>query len=275
MAALWITQEEELQNRIIQLEKELSRKQALDSEVERLSGSLDAIGKMEDGDYVDVLRKLEEYLKDVETLNRSLIAREYRSNDQVQEYIMESESTIGIKRMGELNPEPFIDECKKKFAVDDWCLKSEQLFSLWQQHIRNPLWHPFKSIHTSYLDYLFYYSSCGNDIEMRNRSSLNRNSFSFTHHCCKCCRTTSKHIRLIVDEDNEGLKELRNEWGETIYMAVTVALLEMEEYNPSGRYIVFELWNFKDDRKASLKEAIEILIHHLQNKLSRSLYFSN
>ncbi|MFQ6647035.1 hypothetical protein Gotur_020478 [Gossypium turneri] len=37
-----------------------------------------------------------------------------------------------------------------------------------------------------------------------------------------------------IDEDNEGLKELRNEWGETIYMAVTVALLEMEEYNPSG-----------------------------------------
>ncbi|KAG4127679.1 hypothetical protein ERO13_D10G230050v2 [Gossypium hirsutum] len=275
MAALWITQEEELQNRIIQLEKELSRKQALDSEVERLSGSLDVIGKMEDGDYVNVLRKLEEYLKDVETLNRSLIAREYRSNDQMQEYIMESESAIGIKRMGELNPEPFLDECKKKFAVNYWCLKSEQLFSLWQQHIRNPLWHPFKSIHTSYLDYLFYYSSCGNDIETRNRSSLNRKSFSFTHHCCKCCRTTSKHIRLIVDEDNEGLKELRNEWGETIYMAVTVALLEMEEYNPSGRYIVFELWNFKDDRKASLKEAIEILIHHLQNKLSRSLYFSN
>ncbi|PPR84681.1 hypothetical protein GOBAR_AA36029 [Gossypium barbadense] len=111
---------------------------------------------------VELERKLEEYLKDVETLNRSLIAREYRSNDQ-----------------------------------------------------------------------------------------------------------------LIVDEDNEGLMELRNEWGETIYMVVTVALLEMEEYNPSGRYIVFELRNFKDDRKASLKEAIEILIHHLQNKLSRSLYFSN
>ncbi|KAK5795449.1 hypothetical protein PVK06_036716 [Gossypium arboreum] len=74
---------------------------------------------MEDGDYVNVLRKLEEYLKDVETLNRSLIAREYWINDQ-----------------------------------------------------------------------------------------------------------------LTVDEDNEGLKELRNEWGETIYMVGTVALLEMEECNP-------------------------------------------
>lgn len=57
---------------------------------------------------------------------------------------MESESTIGIKRRGELNPKPFLDECKKKFAGDDWCLKSEQLFLLWQQHIKNPLWHPFK-----------------------------------------------------------------------------------------------------------------------------------
>ncbi|TYH51579.1 hypothetical protein ES332_D10G285700v1 [Gossypium tomentosum] len=256
MAGLWIMHEEELQNRIIQLKKELSRKQALDSEVERLSGSLDVIGKMEDGDYVNVLRKLEEYLKDVETLNRSLIAREIGATIRTPKF---------FKHL----------TLYKKFAVNYWCLKSEQLFSLWQQHIRNPLWHPFKSIHTSYLDYLFYYSSCGNDIQMRNRSSLNRKSFSFTHHCCKCCRTTSKHIRLIVDEDKEGLKELRNEWGETIYMAVTVALLEMEEYNPSGRYIVFELWNFKDDRKASLKEAIEILIHHLLNKLSRSLYFSN
>lgn len=40
---------------------------------------------MEDGDYVYVLRKLEEYLKDVKTLNQSLIARECWSNDQVQE----------------------------------------------------------------------------------------------------------------------------------------------------------------------------------------------
>ncbi|TYJ16317.1 hypothetical protein E1A91_A10G244500v1 [Gossypium mustelinum] len=254
MAGLWITQEEELQNRIIQLEKELYRKQALDSEVEH-------------GDYVNVLRKLEEYLKDVETLNRSLIAREYRSNDQ---YIMECESTIGIKRMGELNPEPFLDECKKKFAVDDWCLKSEQLFSLWQQHIRNPLWHPFKSIRTSYLDYLFLLQNHFETHQGFYRRKPLWNDllrFGFT--------VNFQHGHLIVDEDNEGLMELRNEWGETIYMVVTVALLEMEEYNPSGRYIVFELRNFKDDRKASLKEAIEILIHHLQNKLSRSLYFSN
>ncbi|KAA3481843.1 XH/XS domain-containing protein isoform 5 [Gossypium australe] len=199
-----ISKEEELQNRIIQLEKELSRKQALDSEVERLSGSLDVIGKWK----MEIM-KLEEYLKDVETLNRSLIAREYGSNDQ---YIMESESTIGIKRMGELNPEPFLDECKKKFAVDDWCLKSEQLFSLWQQHIRSPLWHPFKRIllqnHFETHQGFYRRKPLWNDLlrfgfigNFQHGHISNQCSFTFFF----CVN------QLIVDEDNEGLKELRNE----------------------------------------------------------------
>ncbi|PPD70704.1 hypothetical protein GOBAR_DD32419 [Gossypium barbadense] len=33
-----------------------------------------------------------------------------------------------------------------------------------------------------------------------------------------------------------------------------------EEYNPSGRYVVSKLWNFEEDQKASLKEAIKHLI---------------
>lgn len=82
-------------------------------------------------------------------------------------------------------------------------------------------------------------------------------SFQHGHISNQCSFTSFFGVnQLIVDEDGKGLKELRNEWGETIYMAETFALLEMVEYNPSGRYIVIELWNFKDDRKASLKEAI-------------------
>lgn len=65
---------------------------------------------------------------------------------------------------------------------------------------------------------------------------------------------------MQIDEDDGELKELRNDLGEAAYKAVTKALLELEEYNPSGRYEVPELWNYKEGKKASLVETIEYVI---------------
>ncbi|XP_022764269.1 factor of DNA methylation 5-like [Durio zibethinus] len=64
------------------------------------------------------------------------------------------------------------------------------------------------------------------------------------------------------------LKELRSEWGDEVCKAVSNALLEMNDYNGSGRYIVLELGNFKEGRKASLKEAVECIIQELKTQKS-------
>nr|XP_043622784.1 protein INVOLVED IN DE NOVO 2-like [Erigeron canadensis] len=64
----------------------------------------------------------------------------------------------------------------------------------------------------------------------------------------------------ILDEEDEKIASLKLEYGEDICDAVVTALKELNEYNPSGRYPLPELWNFKENRKATLKEGVECIL---------------
>nr|KYP44745.1 hypothetical protein KK1_033722 [Cajanus cajan] len=71
-------------------------------------------------------------------------------------------------------------------------------------------------------------------------------------------------LQEILDENDEKLKGLRSECGEVVYKAVTNALMEIEEYNSSGRYAIAEIWNWKERRKATLKEIFQYIIRQLK-----------
>lgn len=66
-------------------------------------------------------------------------------------------------------------------------------------------------------------------------------------------------VQEVINVDDEKLNGLRDEYGVEVYNAVTTALKEINEYNPSGRYIISELWNYSEGRKATLQEGVNVL----------------
>ncbi|KAF8396789.1 hypothetical protein HHK36_018422 [Tetracentron sinense] len=230
-------QKEDLHKRIIQLEKQLDAKQALELEIERLKGTLNVMKHMGGDEDLEVKKKMEEMseeLKDkegelegLEDLNQALIVKERKSNDELQdarkELItglkeMSNRALIGVKRMGALDNKPFLDASKRKYPSEEADEKALELCSLWEEYLRDPEWHPFKMLNVG------------------------------------------DKLQEIVDDEDEKLKALKNELGDEVCGAVKTALIETNEYNPSGRYVISELWNFKEERKATLKEGVAFIL---------------
>lgn len=228
-------QKENLHKKIIQLEKQLDAKQAVELEIEQLRGKLNVMRHMEDEDEGDLevlekvdsllksLREKEGELEDVLALNQTLVVQERNSNDELQDARKElvnglkelsTNGQIGVKRMGELNSKPFQEAMKRKYNEVEADERATELCSLWEEYLRDPEWHPIKVV----------------EIDGRHQA--------------------------VIDQDDEKLKDLKNNYGDEVYDAVTSALTEINEYNPSGRYIISELWNYTEGRKATLQEGV-------------------
>lgn len=155
---------------------------------------------------------------------------------------------IGVRRMGDLDPKPFVNACKMKFRKDEVEEKAIESCSKWDSHLRDPSWHPFKVVvkndKAEVFDHRFI-TSC------RFESYKNKN---------KNCAELGFLAQEAIDVEDEKLKEVKSELGEEVYEAVVKALKEMNEYNPSGRYPVPELWNKEENKRAKLKEGVEFIL---------------
>ncbi|XP_014511549.1 factor of DNA methylation 1-like [Vigna radiata var. radiata] len=78
--------------------------------------------------------------------------------------------------------------------------------------------------------------------------------------------TNNGKPKEVLDEDDGDLIRLKEGLGYRAYKAVVAALIEMNEYNSSGRFIVREIWNKEKGRRATLKEGIEFMINQIKSK---------
>ncbi|KAI3917283.1 hypothetical protein MKX01_000060 [Papaver californicum] len=218
---------EKLQTRVSELEKQVEDKAELEIEVGILKEKVD--------DLTNSLDEKTGCIESLEDLNQILVVKERQHNDELQEarkaLIQEtgersnSQSFIGIKRMGELDSKLFGDVLKdicSSSSPDQVSDQSVLRCSFWEEKLKDPHWHPFK-----------------------------------------IALVDGKHQELI-DEENKLLKGLKNECGEEAYLAIGNALIELNEYNPSGRYPVRELWNFNENMRDTAKEGVATLARRLR-----------
>ncbi|KAI7756820.1 hypothetical protein M8C21_007501 [Ambrosia artemisiifolia] len=157
-------EKEKLHQKIIELEKQLDEKQRLELEIKQMKGAVEVMKHMTEEDLeakskleslqIDLQEK-EEELEDLEQLNQALVVKERKTNDELVDARKELISGLGentrahiaVKKMGDLDEKPFIAaakrHCSNKNKVAAYATK---LVSLWEDHLRDSGWHPFKVI---------------------------------------------------------------------------------------------------------------------------------
>ncbi|XP_042483432.1 factor of DNA methylation 1 [Macadamia integrifolia] len=229
-------------SKILELEKQLDAKQKLELEIEELKGNLEVMKHMAGDDDTGVQKKMIEMtqelnekigdLNDMEDMHQTLVVKERQSNDELQE--ARNELIEGLQEM--LSGKTLIG-IKKMGELDAKPFQNacKQRFPPGEASVKSvelcSLWQE----------------------EIRNSGWY---PFKIV--------IANGREKDTVDEDDEMLKNLRKDWGDEIHTAVVNALLEINEYNPSGRYPVHELWNFKEERKATLKEVVSYILKQLR-----------
>ncbi|EPS59185.1 hypothetical protein M569_15623 [Genlisea aurea] len=234
--------------KVLDLERRVGERQKLEMEIVDLEGKLEIIKHMGGHDEEAVqlkIKSMNEELQDrndrlsfLEDTYTQLLQRERQNTDELQicrKLLVESLSptpsnsrvSIGVKRVGEIDESAFKNACKQKLPPEEVDFEAAKLTSMWQEKLKDPGWHPFRIVTDG------------------NGDSKARYAEEFR-------------------EDYESLQELRKEWGDEAYVAVAKASKEIHEYNPSGCYVTNELWNFKEDRKATLKEVVAFIISQVK-----------
>ncbi|XP_015691151.1 factor of DNA methylation 4-like [Oryza brachyantha] len=220
----------------VELEKELDSRQKLELEIEQLRGRLEVMKQMgyeEDVTLKSELDELREKLENkdddmesMESLNQTLIIKERRTNDELKE--AKKELIIGLQQMAGVRS---IIGVKRMGELD-------------QKAFHNVC---KKKMPQDELELAFLISQWEHELRKPE------------WHPFKVIETDGK-TKEIIKEDDEKLQALRVQYGDEAYNIVVKALLELNEYNPSGRYPEPELWNFRENRKAPIPEVAKYLV---------------
>ncbi|GJN29339.1 hypothetical protein PR202_gb17560 [Eleusine coracana subsp. coracana] len=237
-------EKEDAHARMLQLEKERHEKQQLELEVTRLNGTLQVMKHLEGDNDRDIHEKMEKLtlkldheIRRLEELYGDLVRKQREANDELVQAREELEE--GLK--GELN------ECRvigiKRMGEFD----------------TKPFLNACKIKYGS-----DDYETKASKLVTTWEAEIKKPSW----HPFKMIDQADGEKKVINDDDAR-LKHLRIRYGNDVCNAMKTALMEINEHNPSGRYFKPELWNFREGRKATLKEVFEYLFGQMETTIKR------
>ncbi|XP_059303524.1 factor of DNA methylation 1-like [Lycium ferocissimum] len=239
-------EKEEALKKILELERDIDAKQKLEMEIAELKGKLEVmkhLGGNDDAAVQNKIKEMNEELKDkmeemdgMESLNQTLLAKERQSNDELQD----ARSTLKKGLLEILSSGRAHIGIKRMGEIDSKAF-----------HNALKLIFPSQEAEIKAIEHLSLWQAKIQGPDW---------------HPFKTIRVDDSNVERVIDENDEEIRKLKEELGDEICDAVTAALKEIEEYNPSGRYAVPELWNFKEGRKATLKEVISFIFKQLKTQ---------
>ncbi|KAH6771337.1 hypothetical protein C2S52_016140 [Perilla frutescens var. hirtella] len=181
----------------------------------------------------DKVRELERELNKM----NDLIQRERLSNDELQgvrtelikglnDILRGNHVQIGINNVGEIDSKVFITEMEKRFSSSSYAV-----------------------------------------IKGVELCSLWREKLANPQwHPFQIVEDDKGRPQILVNDNDELLRALKQEWRNEVYNAVRKALKELNEYSPRKRSTVPEIWNFNKNRKAKMEEAISFVFAELMTQ---------
>ncbi|XP_019056606.1 PREDICTED: factor of DNA methylation 4 [Tarenaya hassleriana] len=231
-------EKEELHGKIHELEHKLDALQAFELEMERMRGGLLMMkhmnGENEDMENKKKMEKLEEELKEKEeewehqeSLYQTLVVKHGYTNDELQDARKALITALGgLTARSRIGVKKMGELDKKPFRK-----AVEEKYPAEKADVKAA---KLCSLWEEYL----------RDPSWHPFKVIERNG----------------EAEEILNEEDEKLQGLKSEFGDEVFEAVVKALREMVEYNGSGRYVVPELWNLVEGRKATLEEGCSFLL---------------
>ncbi|KAH1104701.1 hypothetical protein GLYMA_13G336500v4 [Glycine max] len=231
-------EKEKMHKKILELQNELDAKQKLELEIQQLKGNLQVRNQIGEDDEEEKnkldaikteLEDKEEELEDLEALQQALVVKERKTNDELQDARKEL-----IRWLRKTNSSRAFIGVKRMGELDEkpFLSAAKRKYSGDEVNLKAV------ELCSQYEAYL-----------------RDPTWFPF-----KVLIDKEGKAKEVLDEEDEKLRTLKDEFGDDVFQAVVTALKELNEYNPSGRYPLPELWHSKEGRKALLKEGCSFII---------------